>query len=79
MEIRSMKKIFYTLICTLLTVSACVSLDIPPKNIVSDDSLLSNQAGMSIYLSRLYSQMRLQRQLLARLPRCRGNRRGAHP
>ena len=52
-----MKKIFYTLICTLLTVSACVSLDIPPKNIVSDDSLLSNQAGMSIYLSRLYSQM----------------------
>ena len=52
-----MKKIFYTLICALFAASSCVSLDIPPKNIVSDESLLSNQAGMSIYLARLYSQM----------------------
>ncbi len=32
-------------------------LDIPPKNIVQDKDLFSNEAGMTVYLSRIYSQM----------------------
>ena len=52
-----MKKIFYTLICAVAVAASCTSLEIPPKNIVTDDDLMSNQAGLSIYLARLYSQM----------------------
>ena len=52
-----MKKIFYTLICAVAVAASCTNMDIPPKNIVTDDDLLSNQAGLSIYLTRLYSQM----------------------
>ena len=36
---------------------SCTPMNISPKNIVTDDDLLSNEAGMSIYLARLYSQM----------------------
>ena len=55
----NMKHTRYTLLCGLVAVMAlsCTKMDIPPKNIVTDDDLLSNQAGMSIYLTRLYSQM----------------------
>lgn len=53
-----MKRIKYTFICLLLgALASCTKMDIAPKNIVTDDNLLSNQAGMSIYMSRLYSQM----------------------
>lgn len=53
-----MKKILYTLCASLLVVlTSCTELDIPPKNIVTDENLLSNQAGLSIYMARLYSQM----------------------
>lgn len=52
-----MKKILYSLAIALFAAISCTSLDIPPKNIVSDDDLMSNQAGLSIYMSRLYSQM----------------------
>ena len=54
---KDMKKIFYTLICAFAVAASCTNMDIPPKNIVSDDDLMSNQAGLSIYLARLYSQM----------------------
>lgn len=37
--------------------SACTDLDIPPKNIVTSDDLLSNDSGMEIYMSRMYSYM----------------------
>ncbi|MBR1576401.1 MAG: RagB/SusD family nutrient uptake outer membrane protein [Bacteroidales bacterium] len=52
-----MKKIFFPLLITAWTVLSCVSLDIPPKNIVSDDDLMGSQSGMSVYLTRLYTQM----------------------
>ncbi len=32
-------------------------LDIPPMNIVQDKDLFSSEAGMTVYLSRIYSQM----------------------
>ena len=52
-----MKKLRYILGAFLLAVTSCVSLDIPPKNIVTDDDLLTTQSGVSIYLARLYSKM----------------------
>jgi hypothetical protein len=36
---------------------SCNELDIPPMNVVQDKDLFSSEAGMSIYLSRIYSQM----------------------
>lgn len=41
----------------LVAAVSCVSLDIPPKNIITDEQLLGNEAGMKIYLARLYSSM----------------------
>ena len=53
-----MKKSYIILAALLTTMSiACTDLNIPPKNIVTDDALLSNQSGMAIYLARMYSQM----------------------
>lgn len=51
-----MKKIIYFLIA-IISLAGCVSLDIPPKNIISDDDLMSSQSGLQVYLARLYSQM----------------------
>lgn len=50
-------KIYQLLFALLLLVTACTDLDIPPKNIVGDEDLLSNESGMNIYLARMYSQM----------------------
>jgi hypothetical protein len=52
-----MKKQFILSLFGLLFCVACVDLDIPPKNIVTDDNLLSNTNGMEIYLARIYSNM----------------------
>lgn len=52
-----MNKIYHLLLVLFLFVYACADMDIPPKNIVSDEDLLSNESGMNIYLARMYSQM----------------------
>lgn len=53
-----MKNIFIlSLISVLFAFSACNDLDIPPKNLITDEDLLTNQAGMNIYMSRMYSNM----------------------
>jgi starch-binding outer membrane protein, SusD/RagB family len=36
---------------------ACADLDIPPKNVVGDETLLTNESGMKVYLARMYSRM----------------------
>lgn len=51
-----MKKILIISILGLLMAS-CVDLDVPPKNNVYDEELMSNEAGMKLYLSRMYSLM----------------------
>jgi hypothetical protein len=38
-------------------VSACTDLDIPPKNVIGDETLLTNESGMKVYLARMYSRM----------------------
>ena len=55
-----MKKLFIITLCVLWCAIACTELDIPPQNIVTDDDLLSSEAGMEIYLARLYSYMPLE-------------------
>lgn len=52
-----MKKTLIASLCTLLLAASCVDLDLAPKNIVTADDLLSNEAGMEIYLARMYSHM----------------------
>jgi hypothetical protein len=41
----------------MFCVSACTDLDIPPKNVVGDETLLTNESGMKVYLARMYSRM----------------------
>ena len=53
-----MNRIFkYLSVIALLALSACGDMNIPPKNTVTDDDLLTSSKGMQIYLARLYSQM----------------------
>ena len=52
-------KIKYFLFIILLggALNSCFDLDVPPMNVVQDKDLFSSDAGLSIYLSRMYSQM----------------------
>jgi hypothetical protein len=52
-----MKKLFILFLFGLWIASACTDLDIPPKNSVTDDDLLSNESGLEIYMARMYSYM----------------------
>ena len=40
-----------------LALSCSDNLDIPPTNVVLDEDIFTDAAGMSVYMSRLYSQM----------------------
>lgn len=52
-----MKKIVILALLSLIFFTACVDLDIPPKNVTTDDDLMTNADGMEIYLARMYSYM----------------------
>ncbi|MFA5418441.1 MAG: RagB/SusD family nutrient uptake outer membrane protein [Bacteroidales bacterium] len=52
-----MKRIFIFSLISLLFFTACADLDIAPKNIISDDDLLSSESGLEIYMARMYSNM----------------------
>ncbi|WP_153637927.1 RagB/SusD family nutrient uptake outer membrane protein [Prolixibacter sp. NT017] len=52
-----MKRILILSLIALIFSSACTKLDIAPKNIISDDDLLTNESGMEIYMARMYSHM----------------------
>ena len=52
-----MKKTFILLLFGLWSAVACTELDIPPKNIITDNDLLTNESGMDIYMARMYSYM----------------------
>lgn len=51
------KKIFILPLLCVLFLSGCYDLDIQPKNIISDEDLMTNEAGMDIYMARMYSYM----------------------
>lgn len=53
-----MKKILYTFIgLGMMCATSCVDMNRTPENIWTDDDLLSNDAGIEVYMARLYSQM----------------------
>jgi hypothetical protein len=52
-----MNKIYQLILVLLLFITSCADLDIPPKNIISDEDLLTSESGMNIYLARMYSNM----------------------
>jgi hypothetical protein len=52
-----MKKLFILSILSIILFNACTDLDIPPKNIITDEDLLTSESGMEIYLARMYSYM----------------------
>lgn len=51
------KKIFILPLLCVLFFSGCYDLDIQPKNIITDEDLMTNEAGMDIYMARMYSYM----------------------
>ncbi|MDR2450133.1 MAG: RagB/SusD family nutrient uptake outer membrane protein [Prevotellaceae bacterium] len=55
-----MKKILIVFLIGLWSVTSCTELDILPKNVVSDDDLLSNETGMELYLARMYSYLPIE-------------------
>lgn len=55
-----MKKIIIAAMLGLGLMTSCVDLDITPKNMMTSDDLLSNEAGMEIYLAELYSNLPLE-------------------
>lgn len=55
-----MKKLIALFWLGFFVFSACVDLDIPPKSIISDNDIMTNEAGMDVYMARLYSTMPLE-------------------
>lgn len=52
-----MNKIYQLILVLFLFITSCTDLDIPPKNIIGDEDLLTSESGMNIYLARMYSNM----------------------
>lgn len=52
-----MKRLTILTLIGLLFFTACSDLDIAPKNIISDDDLLTSESGLDIYMARMYSNM----------------------
>ena len=52
-----LKYTFLILLTFCCVVSCSDYLDIPPKNVVQDKDLFNDATGMTVYLSRMYSQM----------------------
>lgn len=52
-----MKKIFFFIFSGIFFFSACTKLDVPPKGLITDEDLLTNDAGLEIYMARMYSVM----------------------
>lgn len=42
---------------TILLMSSCQNLDIPPKNIIVEDQVFDNEAGIDAYFAKLYSSI----------------------
>lgn len=56
-EMFIMKRIYIVFLTALLYCSACADLDVPPPNVVGDETLMTSVSGMKVYLARMYSRM----------------------
>lgn len=45
------------LMAAVTLMASCVDLDVPPKNVVTSNQLLSDESNIDIYMARLYSYM----------------------
>ncbi|WP_254155611.1 RagB/SusD family nutrient uptake outer membrane protein, partial [Chryseosolibacter indicus] len=52
-----MKRIHILFLISLFYLSACADLDVAPPNVVGDQTLLTSESGMKVYLARMYSRM----------------------
>ncbi len=52
-----MKKSILYVLAGLLFLASCQDMYLPPKNTLTDEDLMSSEAGLSIYMARMYSQM----------------------
>ncbi|RAW02417.1 RagB/SusD family nutrient uptake outer membrane protein [Pseudochryseolinea flava] len=52
-----MKRIYILFLIGLFTFSSCAELDVPPTNVIGDETLFTNEAGMRVYMARMYSRM----------------------
>lgn len=52
-----MKRIYILFLIGLLTMAGCAELDVPPPNVIGDETLMSSESGMKVYLARMYSRM----------------------
>ncbi|WP_224996275.1 RagB/SusD family nutrient uptake outer membrane protein [Cesiribacter sp. SM1] len=52
-----MKRIYTLFLIGLFTFFGCAELDIPPPNVVGDETLLTSESGMKVYMARMYSRM----------------------
>lgn len=60
MKLRYILPLLGSLALCSVVCSSCLDMDLPPKNIVTSDALLSSESGMEIYLSRMYSTMPIE-------------------
>ena len=51
------KILYFILGISMMSVTSCLDMDRTPQNIWTDDDLMSNTAGLEVYMTRLYSQM----------------------
>src|SRR5687768_4941595 len=56
-NIFTMKRIYISFLIGVLTFSACSDLDVAPPNIIGDETLMTSESGMKVYLARMYSRM----------------------
>jgi hypothetical protein len=56
-NIFTMKRTYILFLIGVLTFSACADLDVAPPNIIGDETLMTSESGMKVYLARMYSRM----------------------
>lgn len=52
-----MKRIYVLFLISVLTFSSCADLDVAPPNIIGDETLMTSESGMKVYMARMYSRM----------------------
>ncbi len=50
-------KTILTLASTCLIFSGCADMDIPPKNIIVENQIFKNEAGITAYMAKIYSEL----------------------
>ncbi|MCW5912086.1 MAG: RagB/SusD family nutrient uptake outer membrane protein [Cyclobacteriaceae bacterium] len=53
----TMKRRYLLFLVGLFCFSACADLDIPPPNVIGDETLMTSESGMDVYMARMYSRM----------------------